>query len=221
MRVEHEVAGIPERRLDDRALALTQHHRVGVVRRRQRGAGSEHVEEHGVQVQAVDRIELGEIDEVDSYRPPDGEPVVIGLPDTVWFPDNALRALADDQFSFLLFPVERPELFDAVVTDSHGAVREIQVKQTTARSNWIWGAFKMPGATFASLYRLWSEERQYSDIYIGTLVNAYIGAGGSARAVYAGEAYFDVGTLTGYREAMRVLSQRPGGSLSTAREALK
>ena len=152
---------------------------------------------------------------------PDGEPVVIGLPDTVWFPDNALRALADDQFSFLLFPVERPELFAAVVTDSHGAVREIQVKQTTARSNWIWGAFKMPGATFASLYRLWSEERQYSDIYIGTLVNAYIGAGGSARAVYAGEAYFDVGTLTGYREAISLLSQRPGAPLSTAREALK
>jgi UTP-glucose-1-phosphate uridylyltransferase len=95
------------------------------------------------------------------------------------------------------------------------------VKQATARSNWIWGAFKMPGAIFASLYRLWSEERQCSDIYIGTLVNAYIGAGGSARAVCAGEAYFDVGTLTGYREAISLLSQRTSAPPSTAREALK
>lgn len=39
------------------------------------------------------------------------EQVVIGLPDTIWFPDDALRALPDNVLSFLLFPVERPEFF--------------------------------------------------------------------------------------------------------------
>src|SRR5215204_2524606 len=72
--------------------------------------------------------------------PPD-EPVIVGLPDTIWFPADALLGLPDDRLSFLLFPVERPEFFDAVVVDDGGRVREIQVKQADARSRWIWGAF--------------------------------------------------------------------------------
>ena len=44
------------------------------------------------------------------------------------------------------------------------------------------------------------------DEYIGTLVNAYLAAGGEAVAVPAGTAYVDVGTLGGYREAMRLLA---------------
>jgi len=149
------------------------------------------------------------------------EPVVIGLPDTIWFPDDALRALADDEFSFLLFPVERPEHFDAVLTDPDGAVRKIQVKQALPRSNWIWGAFKMPGEVFTNLYRLWSEHRRCSDVYIGTLVNAYIAGGGCARGVRAGSAYFDVGTLHGYREAISLLSKHPSAPQRSGREALK
>src|SRR5205807_2388900 len=41
------------------------------------------------------------------------ETVCVGLPDTIWFPENALCALRDDQLSFLLFPVEEPQFFDA------------------------------------------------------------------------------------------------------------
>ena len=48
---------------------------------------------------------------------PQTEPVVIGLPDTIWSPVDALTQLPDDVLSFLLFPVEHPEFFDAVVTD--------------------------------------------------------------------------------------------------------
>src|SRR3954467_316432 len=71
---------------------------------------------------------------------PPEEPAIVGLPDTVWFPETALAELPDDVLSFLLFPVDRPEFFDAVVLDSD-RVRAIQVKQTDAVSNWIWGAF--------------------------------------------------------------------------------
>lgn len=134
------------------------------------------------------------------------EPVVVGLPDTVWFPADALAALPDHRLSFLLFPVERPELFDAVDTDADGAVREIQVKSKIARTNWIWGAFKMPGATFQALHALWLA-RERRDEYIGTLVNAWLAEGGFASGVRAGASYVDVGTLNGYREAMRLLSE--------------
>ena len=92
------------------------------------------------------------------------EPVVVGLPDTIWFPADGLCALKDHALSFLLFPVEHPEFFDAVVTESDGRVREIQVKQPSASSAWIWGAFKMPGTVLEALFRLW-EQRHRRDEY--------------------------------------------------------
>jgi len=135
------------------------------------------------------------------------EPVIIGLPDTIWFPDDALAALPDHVLSFLLFPVERPEFFDAVVTDGGERVLEIQVKKENASSNWIWGAFKMPGRVLARLHALWSR-REPPDEYFGTLVNAYIANGGMAVGVRAGRSYVDVGTINGYREAISLLSAK-------------
>ena len=134
------------------------------------------------------------------------EVVVIGLPDTVWFPEDALSQLPDDRLSFLLFRVQRPQLFDAVVLEADGRVREIQVKRPDATSSWIWGAFKMPAAVFHELRRLWLE-RESRDQYIGTLVNAYLAAGGAALGIRAGTAYADVGTLHGYRDALQMLAR--------------
>jgi len=139
--------------------------------------------------------------------PPD-EPVMVGLPDTVWFPEDALAALPDDRLSFLLFPVDRPELFDAVVTDGAGNVREIQVKRPDAGSRWIWGAFKMPGHVLAQLHALW-RRRDRRDEYMGTLVNAWLDQGGRAVGIPAGRSYVDVGTVHGYRAAIGLLSGKP------------
>jgi dTDP-glucose pyrophosphorylase len=133
------------------------------------------------------------------------EPVLVGLPDTIWLPEDAFCRLPQDRLAFLTFPVARPELFDAVVSDHNGQVREIQVKTEDACSNWVWGAFRMPGSVLHELYRLW-RDRDEADEYIGTLVNAYLAAGGEAVGVPVGSAYVDVGTLGGYREAMRLLA---------------
>ncbi len=113
---------------------------------------------------------------------------------TVQLESNADRALAR----------ARAEFFDAVVTDSSGRVLEIQVKRPGATSHWIWGAFKMPGSVLHDLFGLWTE-RDRSDEYLGTLVNAYLARGGRASAVRAGEAYVDIGTLHGYRSAIALL----------------
>jgi glucose-1-phosphate thymidylyltransferase len=134
------------------------------------------------------------------------ESVMIGLPDTVWFPEDALLQLPDDVLSFLLFPVEQPQFFDAVLTDEHDNVREIQVKQKDAGTNWIWGAFKMPGYVFHGLYDLWRTPER-GDEYFGTLINAWLATGGRAQAVRAGQGYVDVGTLHGYRSAIRLLEE--------------
>jgi glucose-1-phosphate thymidylyltransferase len=135
------------------------------------------------------------------------ERVIIGLPDTVWFPEDALCRLGDQALSFLLFPVTHPERFDAVLTDEEDRVLEIQVKREGAASPWIWGALKLRGSELAALQELHAE-RGREDVYLGSLVNAYLARGGAAWAVRAGEAYVDVGTLDGYREAMRLLEGR-------------
>ena len=135
------------------------------------------------------------------------EQVLIGLPDTVWSPEDGFARLSEDLLSFLLFPVERPELFDAVMTDEQGMVQQIEVKQTGARSRWIWGGVRMPGKVFHELHALWCREER-RDEYLGTLVNAWLALGGRARGVRAGEAYVDVGTLHGYREAIRLLASQ-------------
>jgi glucose-1-phosphate thymidylyltransferase len=142
------------------------------------------------------------------------ETVLVGLPDTVWFPDTGFAALGDDELSFLLFPVAQPEYFDAVVLDAADRVLEIRVKQSNPGTRWIWGAFKMPTRIFHELRNLWLA-RQCRDEYIGTLVNAYLAQGGSAQGYKAGHAYVDVGTLDGYRTAMLLLGE-PGASHAPA-----
>jgi glucose-1-phosphate thymidylyltransferase len=137
------------------------------------------------------------------FAAPD-ESIAVGLPDTVWFPIDGLRRLPDGSLSLLLFDVARPELFDAVITNRQGEVETIDVKSKPARSSWVWGAFKLPASELAGLRALW-DERDRRDQYFGTLVNAYLQRGGRVLGVRAGEAYVDVGTLNGYREALRVL----------------
>ena len=134
------------------------------------------------------------------------ERVVIGLPDTIWSPEDGLTYLPDDVLSFLLFPVEHPELFDAVILGEDGVVEKIQVKQPNALSRWIWGAIKMPGYVFHELYALWCRPERH-DEYFGTLVNAWLAGGGRAMGIRAGQQYVDVGTVHGYRSAIRLLEQ--------------
>jgi glucose-1-phosphate thymidylyltransferase len=135
------------------------------------------------------------------------ERVIVGLPDTVWFPEDALSGVPGDRLFFLLFPVERPEFFDAVLTDDNGRVLKIQVKSPHAGTRWVWGAFGMPGAVLHELHRLWLE-RDRHDTYVGSLVNAYLEAGGAAWGIRRGASYVDVGTLNGYREAMHLLARQ-------------
>ena len=134
------------------------------------------------------------------------EDVLIGLPDTIWYPEEGLALLPAGRLSFLLFPVERPELFDAVLTNPDGRVIEIQVKQPNAESHWIWGAVKMPGRMLHQLHELWRQPGR-QDEYLGTLVNAWLAQGGEAYGVQAGQQYVDTGTLHGYRAAIRLLER--------------
>ncbi|MCG5052419.1 MAG: hypothetical protein KA712_05625 [Myxococcales bacterium] len=67
--------------------------------------------------------------------------MLVCLPDTLWFPENGLAKLANNDLSFLLFPVADPSAFDIVITNDDDTIREIQVKPTDPSGNWVWGAF--------------------------------------------------------------------------------
>jgi dTDP-glucose pyrophosphorylase len=138
---------------------------------------------------------------------PQHDHILIGLPDTIWFPQNAYRfPLADQRADvhLVLFPVNDPSAFDAVVCDQQNYVTRVEVKQPKAHSQWIWGAITTTGKAFYELKLLW-ESRHRSDEYLGTLFNAYIAAGNAVRGHHVGESYMDVGTLEGYHRAQDFL----------------
>lgn len=137
----------------------------------------------------------------------DSETVLIGLPDTIWFPLSGFGSLPEGECSLLLFPVAHPEMFDSVVREPDGSVSRVEVKSASPVSEWIWGAMKMPAATLRQLAAIW-RARECGDEYLGQVLNAYIQAGGAVRGVAAGKAYVDVGTLDGYRAALRMLADR-------------
>jgi glucose-1-phosphate thymidylyltransferase len=133
--------------------------------------------------------------------------VLIGLPDTIWFPENAyIPALDLEQadVNLVLFPVTNPTVFDAVVCDDLGFVQQVQVKRKDAASQWVWGAVTARGESFHRLKLLW-EARHRSDEYLGDLLNAFIAAGNVVKGRHCGEVYMDVGTMEGYRNAQDYL----------------
>ena len=133
--------------------------------------------------------------------------VLIGLPDTIWFPENAyIPALDLEQadVNLVLFPVNDPTVFDAVVCDDLGFVQQVQVKRKDAASHWIWGAVTARGESFHRLKLLW-EARHRSDEYLGDLLNAFIAAGNVVKGRHCGEVYMDVGTMEGYCNAQDYL----------------
>jgi dTDP-glucose pyrophosphorylase len=137
--------------------------------------------------------------------------VLIGLPDTIWFPENAyLPALdfRDAAINLVCFPVLDPSPFDAVISDELGYVRRVEVKNEDAHSHWVWGAVTATGEAFHQLKLLW-EARHREDQFLGGLLNAFMDAGNLVRAALCGETYMDVGTLAGYHAAQDFLRSRP------------
>ena len=80
-----------------------------------------------------------------------------------------------------------------------------------ARSNWIWGAFKMPGRTLRELHALWLARGQ-RDEYVGTLVNAWIARGWDGTGRPCRRGLRRRRNVQGYREAIALLERRGHGA---------
>ena len=145
---------------------------------------------------------------------PADERVVIGLPDTVWFPEDGLAALPDDTLSFLLFPVAKPELFDAVVTDGGGWVQRGPGEARRRTIAMDLGRDQDAGRRLPPSARPVARARSPGRVPRARWSTRTWRTADGRSACSAGEAYVDVGTLNGYREATRLLA-----TLSAAREA--
>ncbi len=131
-----------------------------------------------------------------------GEPVLIGLPDTIWYPAAAFAQGLRDTLHLITFPVACPEHFDAVVPAAPGRVARIEVKTPGDRRRRVWGAVTAPAGEFLALAEFWRRRRR-REPYLGDLLNAWIAAGHAVSCDDQGTHYWDIGTPAGYRAALR------------------
>jgi len=142
-----------------------------------------------------------------------GEPVLIGLPDTVWHPLTAFAQALTPWVHLITFPVANPEEFDAVIPSPEEGARvlRVEVKAAGPAGRRVWGAITAPGAEFLGLAQFW-RQRQGRDQYLGDLLNAWIAAGHGVSCDRLGTHYWDVGTPAGYARALgeRAWEEPPG-----------
>ena len=143
------------------------------------------------------------------------EHVSLDYPIPSGFPTMALRVLPDDRLSFLLFPVDRPEFFDAVVTDDAGRVLEIQVKAARPESQLGLGRVQDAGARPSRAARALESASRDGRILRNAGERISRRRRPARRASSAGSDYVDVGTVDGYRAAMQMLEPDERGCGAT------
>ncbi|MGN6591365.1 MAG: sugar phosphate nucleotidyltransferase [Terriglobales bacterium] len=136
------------------------------------------------------------------------EPVLIGLPDTLWHPAEAFRTAHRDSVHLITFPVARPEDFDAVIEAAPGQVRRVEVKQPGPAARRVWGAVTAPGRVFQRLDQFWRAQGR-SQQFLGDLLNAWIAAGEPVSCDHTGTHYWDIGTPAGYQRALAERAWEP------------
>lgn len=132
-------------------------------------------------------------------RPP--EPVLIGLPDTVWYPRTAFANGLREDVHLITFPAARPQEFDAVIESAPGQVARVEVKRPGSANRRVWGAITAPGEGFLRLHKFW-RTRGHQEQFLGDLFNAWIAAGERVSCDHQGTHYWDIGTPAGYERAL-------------------
>ncbi|MGH9481454.1 MAG: sugar phosphate nucleotidyltransferase [Terriglobales bacterium] len=129
------------------------------------------------------------------------EAVLIGLPDTVWYPRAAYARSLDKPAHLITFPVAHPEEFDAVVAGAGDRVARVEVKQPGPPARRVWGAMHFAGSEFHALCAFWRQRGQ-RDQYLGDLLNAWIASGREVTFDCQGTHYWDIGSPAGYARAL-------------------
>jgi glucose-1-phosphate thymidylyltransferase len=133
---------------------------------------------------------------------------MVGLPDTIWFPEDRAGAPAGLPMlcRFCCFRSSTRSFSTRSCSMARRSGKSRSSRQDAA-SNWIWGAFRMSASGFRDLHGAVGE-RGRRDEYFGTLVNSYLAAGGAALGVKGRRILCRCRYLHGYRTAMTLLLSR-------------
>ena len=133
------------------------------------------------------------------------EPVLVGLPDTVWFPKTRSRYCRTTSSRSCCFPVEQPDLFDAVVLRWRAGARDPGETARTLPRTGSGAPSRCRAAYSRSARSVAARGRSPTSTWArwSTPISRKAAAHAACKA---GDAYVDVGTVHGYREAIALLN---------------
>jgi NDP-sugar pyrophosphorylase family protein len=123
--------------------------------------------EHGLEVVVSRPDSVSESLLAALHDVPDSAIALVGFPDTLWEPPDALRILADrvragSDLALGLFEVDEPERCDVVEVTDAGHIKSIVVKPERPTTNVTWGIFAARVALLRGLSS-WAEPGDYFD----------------------------------------------------------
>lgn len=141
-----------------------------------------------------------------------GADVLFALPDTLFFPENALLAIAERlpnaDLALAVFPTEEAERLAPIELDGGGAVRAIHDKPKVAPVKNTWGALAWT-AKFTEFCSEWDRRRGAEPGVLSFAMEAARKSGFKVEADYFERGAFrDLGTQAGLASAVELLIER-------------
>lgn len=174
---------------------------------------------HGVPIAYVcQEVPTGMANAIDAAYPwLRGATVLMGMPDTIFTPADALAKLrmfyererAD--LALAIFPTDEPDRLGPVQFDASGCVLEVMDKPEVAPHNKVWGVACW-GSSLTDLLHDELSRRPPSqgELALGCLFQTAVERGLRVRALpFDDGIYVDAGTIEGLRAAQRVIATAP------------
>lgn len=133
--------------------------------------------------------------------------LAFGLPDTIWFPENAFESIINfrknSSLTLGLFDSGKPESYDSVVIDENGKIKSVEVKVANPKSKWTWGIGIFKASIAPELIRL--GESQNADYpLLGQAIHDYSREGDAYALELQDSSYIDIGTPEDFARARKL-----------------
>lgn len=134
----------------------------------------------------------------------DDDYLVFGLPDTIWFPEDAFKQIIefknDSDLTLGLFDSGKPESYDSVVTGNSGLIKSIEVKVPSPKSIWTWGIGMLRAGIASELLRL-GEKQVTNYPLFGTAMHDFAKSHDAYAVELKDSSYIDIGTPEDFEKA--------------------
>lgn len=139
--------------------------------------------------------------------------ILFGMPDTVFFPENAFVALLEKYVSTKtdltlgLFPTDKPEKFGMVKFDDDNNFIYTIDKPSSTDLKYMWGIACWSNTFSSFMNEYINTNREPKELVLGTVIQAAQGAGLRVNVLpFADGAYFDIGTPDDLQRAIEIFT---------------